>query len=123
MKTIPIHTTDESFPYLWAVIWKGTLGLTEQESNLFAELIRCYELHKEGGLVEPYLSQELLNTEMRKIYQKNLGISAHNLRNLIASLRSKGVIKGEGASKYFLDPRLQPVKQLLFNFTNLHESK
>ncbi len=121
MKTIPISTTPETFPELWTVIWRGILGLTDQEANLFAAIIRKYEEHKASGLVEPYLSQLVLDTEARKHYQESLSVSPHNLRNLIAALRSKGAISDrDGSPRYQLDPRLHPVKQLLFDF---NESK
>ncbi len=78
---------------------------------MLAEFIAAYLFHKSKGLIEPYLSKEVFDTEVRKHICETLKISSFNLTNVLASLKTKGTIINEK-----LNPQLIPEQELIFEF-------
>lgn len=96
---------------LWLTLFQGGVGYTQREKEVLSEFISAYLLLKSKGLIEPYLSKEVLSTEVRKNVCDTLDISSFNLTNILAALKSKGCIIDDQ-----INPQLIPEKELIFEF-------
>ena len=96
---------------LWLTLFQGGTNITSREKEVLAELISAYLLLKSKGLIEPFLSKEVLGTDIRKIICNSLEISTFNLTNILAALKAKGCIFDDK-----INPQLIPEKELIFKF-------
>ena len=96
---------------LWLTIFQGGVNITSREKDVLSELILSYMMLKEKGLIEPYLSKEVLGTDIRKHVCESLDISTFNLTNILASLKAKGCIFADQ-----INPQLIPERELIFEF-------
>ena len=109
-------TTTENFPLMYLKTLNGTIGLTEKELELTAELIKKYLRFMSQGLQEPFLSKFVFSTEERKSLCESLdGLSNQNLGNKFKQLVDKGVLLQDG-NNYSLIHRLIPTKEVIFKF-------
>ena len=110
------RTTTENFPIMYLKTLNGTLGLTEKELELTAEIIKKYLRFMSQGLQEPFLSKFVFSTEERKSLCESLdGLSNQNLGNKFKQLVDKKVLAQDG-NNYSLISRLIPSKEIIFKF-------
>lgn len=110
------RTTTENFPIMYLKTLNGTLGLTEKELELTAEIIKKYLRFMSQGLQEPFLSKFVFSTEERKSLCESLdGLSNQNLGNKFKQLVDKKVLTQE-ENNYSLISRLIPSKEIIFKF-------
>lgn len=104
---------DQALAYLTA--WQGILGLTEKELELTAHIALHY-LSLSQQVKEANLIPELLLSTTAKVHiRQQLGMSANNLQNYLASLKAKNVLQPAG-DRYTLNPLLIPDTELTFKF-------
>jgi DNA-binding MarR family transcriptional regulator len=89
------EVSGEEFYSVYLSILNGLLHLTPKEIDVLAQLMYMKNI---DDLTRQFLSEEdrdvlLFGVETRKIIQKRLGITQHNLNNYIKSLKDKGLIK------------------------------
>lgn len=96
-------------------ILNGNMGLTPRELDLTATIAERYSEFSAKGLIEPFLSEFIFNTDGRKHLMESMGdSSAQNLGNVLKALVAKGVL-GQDGKNYVLNPRLLPKEQVVFN--------
>lgn len=111
MKLITAIKDNKHHTDLWLTLFQGGVGYTQREKEVLSELISAYLMLRSKGLIEPYLSKEILGTDVRKVVCDNLSISTFNLTNVLAALKAKGCIFDDK-----INPQLIPEKELIFEF-------
>jgi hypothetical protein len=117
MATIEVRGNDLELINSWLSLWQGVIGFTSREKELLSLMLIKHSTLSSRGLIEPYLSKELMSTECRKDYCGIMDITNYNLTNLLSSLKDKGILKDNQ-----IDPRLLPREEVTFKF-KLDESK
>lgn len=103
----------EDFYRVYLRLINGTLYLSDREIDVLAELMDSRNLDE---LTKKYLSPADLNEVLfgptnRKLIQKKLGISQHNLNNYIKTLKDKRMLLENDEYGLHINPRLMISKQ------------
>lgn len=91
-------------------------GITNREADIFAELLYYNYLKSDVPNKQDRFAL-ILNTEIRKEIEQELGISSAILRNALTSLRKKGLLKENNTiSDAYLVPKKEKSITLKFTF-------
>jgi hypothetical protein len=96
-------------------LFNFVLKLTDKEVELVVSIIQVYNTLIEKNTDEELIPLLLFSKENTEMYANRLGIGLDNLYAYKSSLKKKGALKSTKNGPT-LDPRLVPVKKMVFNF-------